>query len=69
MVAQWTTRDFGAPAVRWGVKAGVVQYQNNGSFSTYTKLQMCGAPANTKGVIPYFIGSGSLTTGRELTAA
>ena len=53
IVAQWTTRDFGAPAVRWGVQSGVVQYQNNGSYSTYTKLQMCGPPANTKGGIPH----------------
>ncbi len=50
-MAQWTTRDFGAPAVRWGVQSGVVQHQNNGSYSTYTKLQMCGAPANSKGTI------------------
>jgi hypothetical protein len=49
VVAQWTTRDFGAPVVRWGVQSGVVQHQNNGSYSTYTKLQLCGAPANAEG--------------------
>lgn len=48
-MAQWTTRDFGTPVVRWGVQSGVVQHQNNGSYATYTKLQLCGAPANAEG--------------------
>ena len=52
-MAQWTTRDFGAPVVRWGVQSGIVQHQNNGSYSTYTKLQMCGAPANSQGALPH----------------
>ena len=52
-MAQWTTRDFGAPAVRWGAQPGTAQHQNNGSYSTYTKLQMCGAPANAKGAVPH----------------
>ena len=36
-----------------GVQSGTVQHQNNGSYSTYTKLQMCGSPANSKGAIPH----------------
>jgi len=49
VVAQWTTRDFGVPVVRWGEHSGVVQHENNGSYSTYTQLQLCGAPANSQG--------------------
>ena len=45
IIAQWTTRDFGAPVVRWGVQpGGRPERQSNGSYSTYTQLQMCGAP-------------------------
>ena len=51
VVAQWTTRDFGTPVVRWGLQPGVVQQQGNGSYSTYTRLQMCGAPASAQGVL------------------
>jgi hypothetical protein len=48
-VAQWTTRDFNKPVVRWSTVPGVVQNESMGSFSTYTQLQMCGAPANSTG--------------------
>ena len=50
IIAQWTTRDFGAPVVRWGLQpGGRPEHQSNGSYSTYTRLQMCGAPANSSG--------------------
>ena len=51
VVAQWTTRDFGTPVVQWGLQSGVVQQQGNGSYSTYTRLQMCGAPASAQGAV------------------
>lgn len=63
-MAQWTTRDFGAPAVRWGAQSGTAQHQNNGSYSTYTKLQLCGAPANSIGATPQH-GTSSLEVQAE----
>lgn len=49
IIAQWTVRDFGKPVVRWSTASGNGQRENNGSFLTYTRLQMCGAPANSTG--------------------
>ncbi|CAL8471735.1 g11277 [Coccomyxa elongata] len=62
MIAQWTTRDAGRPAVRWGREPGILTEQNGGSFSTYTRLQMCGAPANSTGwVDPGWLNYAALT--------
>ena len=49
VIAQWTTRDWGHPIVQWGTEpGGPLERQTNGSFTTYTKLQMCGAPRQWK---------------------
>lgn len=62
MIAQWTTRDAGRPAVRWGGEPGSLGQENRGSFSTYTRLQMCGAPANSTGwVDPGWLNYAALT--------
>ena len=63
VIAQWTTRDYGHPMVQWGAQpGGPMQRQNNGSFSTYTQLQMCGAPANGSGwVDPGFLNYAAMT--------
>ena len=62
MIAQWTTRDAGRPVVRWGRESGRLAQENGGSFSTYTRLQMCGAPANSTGwVDPGWLNYAALT--------
>ncbi|KAK9918496.1 hypothetical protein WJX75_004496 [Coccomyxa subellipsoidea] len=62
MIAQWTTRDAGRPVVRWGRESGKLAQENRGSFSTYTRLQMCGAPANSTGwVDPGWLNYAALT--------
>jgi hypothetical protein len=62
MIAQWTTRDAGRPVVRWGRESGKLAQENGGSFSTYTRLQMCGAPANSTGwVDPGWLNYAALT--------
>ena len=39
-----------------------MERQNNGSFTTYTQLQMCGAPANGSGwVDPGFLNFAAMT--------
>ncbi|EIE21772.1 Metallo-dependent phosphatase [Coccomyxa subellipsoidea C-169] len=50
------------PAVRWGGEPGSLGQENRGSFSTYTRLQMCGAPANSTGwVDPGWLNYAALT--------
>ena len=61
-MVQWVTRDRGSPRARWGKRSvhagsssggggGGGSYEHNatGSSSTYTREEMCGAPANTTG--------------------
>ena len=63
VIAQWTTRDWGHPIVQWGTEpGGPLERQTNGSFTTYTKLQMCGAPANGSGwVDPGYLNFAAMT--------
>ncbi len=46
---QWITRDMGQPMVQWGLRPGNYNDTEIGNFSTYTRADMCGAPANTTG--------------------
>lgn len=46
---QWVTRDAGSPAVRWGTRSGAHEWSAAGDSLTYTRADMCGAPANASG--------------------
>jgi hypothetical protein len=45
----WTTYNSGSPAVRWGTVPGQYTKEVAATTSTYTREQMCGAPANSTG--------------------
>ena len=50
VAAQWTTRDEGAaPAVQWGPAPGAYASSAAATSPTYTRADMCGAPANASG--------------------
>ena len=47
MVAQWTTRDSAAPAVRWGPVPGAPDRSAPASTGGYTQEELCGEPATS----------------------
>ena len=49
-MVQWVTRDAGAaPTVRWGTSPDVLAAAASGDSLTYSRADMCGAPANASG--------------------
>lgn len=46
---QWTTRDVGSPVVTYGTEPGRHIFAAPATTDTYTRGQMCGAPANREG--------------------
>ena len=51
MSIQWSTMDAGQPQVRWGTEAGHYRASSRGSSVTYTREDLCDAPATTTGWI------------------
>lgn len=51
VLVQWITRDMGEPTVQWGLRPGNYSQEEVGSYSTYGRSDMCGAPANTTGYL------------------
>lgn len=50
VAVQWTTRDRGtAPQVQWGTQPGDYTFSADATITTYTREEMCGAPANGTG--------------------
>ena len=49
MLIQWTTKNSSAPEVRWGLKSGTYTAKAAATSITYTKEDLCGAPANAQG--------------------
>lgn len=49
MLIQWTTKNSSAPEVRWGLQSGMYTAKAAASSMTYTKEDLCGAPANAQG--------------------
>ncbi|KAK9824258.1 hypothetical protein WJX72_008984 [[Myrmecia] bisecta] len=58
MLVQWTTRDAGSPVVKWGTQPGTYEHIAAGRSVTYTKEELCGAPAKTTG----FVDPGALNS-------
>lgn len=51
VLVQWITRDMGEPTVQWGLRPGNYSQEEVGTYSTYGRSDMCGAPANTTGYL------------------
>eukprot|EP00698_Gefionella_okellyi_P016921 TRINITY_DN4890_c0_g1_i1.p1 TRINITY_DN4890_c0_g1~~TRINITY_DN4890_c0_g1_i1.p1 ORF type:complete len:597 (+),score=70.63 TRINITY_DN4890_c0_g1_i1:184-1791(+) len=49
MQVSWTTLDAAEPQVLWGVTSGQYKWHSAASSNTYTKAQLCAAPATTVG--------------------
>ena len=49
MLVQWTTHNSSSPEVRWGLQPSQYIHKAAGSSLTYTKNDLCGAPANAEG--------------------
>ncbi len=49
MLIQWTTKNSSAPEARWGLQSGKYTAKAAASSMTYTKEDLCGAPANAQG--------------------
>ncbi|PSC73699.1 inactive purple acid phosphatase 27 [Micractinium conductrix] len=50
VMVQWVTRDAGAaPTVRWGTSPDALAAAAHGDSLTYSRADMCGAPANASG--------------------
>ena len=58
MVVQWTSRSSVQPTVRYGSAPGQLQYVVPATTVSYTRDDLCGAPANAEG----FVDPGSLHT-------
>ena len=48
---QWQTRDAGKPMVKYGTTPGMYTMTANGTNTTYTAADLCGAPANSTGFV------------------
>lgn len=51
MLVQWQTRDAGSPMVKYGTSPGMYTLTANGTNTTYTAADLCGAPANSTGFV------------------
>eukprot|EP00877_Chromochloris_zofingiensis_P010708 jgi/Chrzof1/5891/Cz16g19170.t1 len=49
MLVQWTTKNSSNPLVKWGSQAANLDSSTPAQSHTYTKAEMCGAPANSVG--------------------
>ena len=65
MSIQWSTRDAGRPEVRWGTEAGHFTASSQGSSVTYTREDLCDAPATTTGWIDPGFTNNAIMTGLQ----
>lgn len=65
MSIQWSTRDAGQPQVRWGTESGHYTASSRGSSVTYTRKDLCDAPATTTGWIDPGFTQNAIMTGLE----
>ena len=62
MSIQWSTRDEGEPQVQWGTRSKSYSASAEASSLTYTRHDLCDAPATTTGWIdPGFTNTATMT--------
>jgi hypothetical protein len=65
MVVQWVTKNSSNPTVKWGTSPGTHTYTAAASSSTYTRQELCGAPANAEGFVDPGLFHAALLEGLE----
>jgi hypothetical protein len=65
MVVQWVTKNSSNPVVKWGTSSGAYTHTAAATSSTYTRQELCGAPANAEGFVDPGLFHAALLEGLE----